>query len=65
MRVGAFSCAEAIDRIGPPLRIGMVADYLPPGRIGGVGEVVVGLRDAYRRKGHEVIVFTTGSGAKA
>ena len=43
-----------------PLRIGLVSDYLPPGRIGGVGEAVAGLRDAYRRLGAETVVITTG-----
>ncbi|MCZ6602194.1 MAG: glycosyltransferase family 4 protein [Planctomycetota bacterium] len=40
-----------------------MTDTYPPDRIGGVGEVVASLRDAYRRKGHEVTVYTTGTAA--
>jgi glycosyltransferase involved in cell wall biosynthesis len=43
------------------MNILIMTDYLPPGRLGGVGEVVAGYADAFRRMGHRVYILTTGS----
>lgn len=43
-----------------PARIGLVTDYFPPGRFGGVGEIAAALRGAYQRLGIQVSVVTTG-----
>jgi glycosyltransferase involved in cell wall biosynthesis len=42
------------------VRIGLVADYFPPGRLGGVGEVAASLRDAYEALGAEVTLIRPG-----
>ena len=42
------------------MNILIMADYYPPGRLGGIGEVAAGLYQAYRNLGHTVYVLSSG-----
>lgn len=42
------------------MNILIITDYLPPDKLGGVGEIAKNLKSAFERQGHTVYVLTTG-----
>jgi glycosyltransferase involved in cell wall biosynthesis len=42
------------------MNILILTDYLPPDKLGGVGEIAKNLKSAFERQGHTVYVLTTG-----